>query len=73
MILIAAGTRPAIPKIKGLATLNYVTSDEALRIVRQPGVLTIIGGGYIAAELKSLFRVSWNKGQHNSPQRNSDT
>ncbi|MGH9973813.1 MAG: FAD-dependent oxidoreductase, partial [Nitrososphaeraceae archaeon] len=39
MILIAAGTRPAIPKIKGLATLNYVTSDEALRIDRQPGVL----------------------------------
>ena len=55
MILIAAGTRPAIPKIKGLATLNYVTSDEALRIDRQPGVLTIIGGGYIAAELSHFF------------------
>jgi mycothione reductase len=55
MILIAAGTRPAIPKIKGLATINYVTSDEALRLDRQPRVLTIIGGGYIAAELGHFF------------------
>ena len=55
MILIAAGTRPAIPKIKGLAAINYVTSDEALRLDRQPRVLTIIGGGYIAAELGHFF------------------
>jgi mycothione reductase len=55
MILIAAGTRPAIPKIKGLAAINYVTSDEALRLDKQPRVLTIIGGGYIAAELGHFF------------------
>jgi len=55
MILIAAGTRPAIPKIKGLTAINYVTSDEALRLDRQPRVLTIIGGGYIAAELGHFF------------------
>ncbi|MFN2433875.1 MAG: FAD-dependent oxidoreductase, partial [Nitrososphaeraceae archaeon] len=47
-ILIAAGTRPRIPNIKGLNTTNYVTSDEALRFREQPKVLTIIGGGYIA-------------------------
>ncbi len=34
---------------------NYVISDEALHIYRQPGVLTIIGGGYIAAELSHFF------------------
>ena len=55
LILIAAGTRPAIPKIKGLGTINYVTSDEALRLDSQPRVLTIIGGGYIAAELGHFF------------------
>ncbi|MDP9211430.1 MAG: dihydrolipoyl dehydrogenase [Thermoproteota archaeon] len=54
-ILIAAGTRPRIPKIKGLNTTNYVTSDEALRLREQPKVLTIIGGGYIAAELGHFF------------------
>lgn len=54
-ILIAAGTRPRIPNIKGLNTTNYVTSDEALRLREQPKVLTIIGGGYIAAELSHFF------------------
>jgi mycothione reductase len=55
LILIAAGTRPAIPKMKGLGVTNYVTSDEALRLDKQPQVLTIIGGGYIAAELGHFF------------------
>lgn len=54
-VLIAAGTRPRIPDIKGLNTTNYVTSDEALRLRDQPKVLTIIGGGYIAAELGHFF------------------
>lgn len=54
-ILIASGTRPAIPKIKGLEGSGFITSDEALRLKRQPRVLTILGGGYIAAELAHFF------------------
>lgn len=54
-ILIASGTRPAIPKIKGLQGSGFTTSDEALRLKKQPRVLTIIGGGYIAAELAHFF------------------
>jgi len=54
-ILIAAGTRPRIPNIKGLNTTNYVTSDEALRLGKQPQILTIVGGGFIAAELGHFF------------------
>ncbi len=53
--LIAAGTRPRIPNINGLSNTNYITSDEALRLHEQPKVLTIIGGGYIAAELGHFF------------------
>lgn len=53
--LIAAGTRPSIPNIKGLSSTNYITSDEALRLHEQPKILTIIGGGYIAAELGHFF------------------
>ena len=53
--LIAAGTRPRIPNIKGLSGTNYITSDEALRLHEQPKILTIIGGGYIAAELGHFF------------------
>jgi mycothione reductase len=55
-ILIASGTRPQIPKkIKGLEGSNYITSDEALRLKKQPRVITFIGGGYITCELAHFF------------------
>lgn len=54
-ILIASGTRPFIPKIKGLENVEYITSNEALRLKQQPKTLTIIGGGYIACELGHFF------------------
>jgi mycothione reductase len=54
-ILIASGTRPRIPEIDGLKESGYITSDEALRLKKQPKVLTIIGGGYIACELAHFF------------------
>lgn len=54
-ILIASGTRPTIPKIPGLEKGGYITSDEALRLTEQPKVLTIIGGGLIAAELGHFY------------------
>jgi dihydrolipoamide dehydrogenase len=54
-ILIAAGTRPWVPDIPGLDQTPYITSDEALRLPEQPKRLTVIGGGYIAAELAHFF------------------
>lgn len=54
-ILIASGTRPGVPQIEGLEGSGFITSDEALRIEKQPEVLTIIGGGYIACELGHFF------------------
>lgn len=54
-ILIAAGSRPRIPNIRGLEGTGYLTSDEALRLKKQPHTLTIIGGGYIACELAHFF------------------
>ena len=54
-IIIAAGTRPSIPKIEGLDKVDFMTSDEALRLTKQPKSLTIIGGGYIAAELAHFY------------------
>lgn len=54
-ILVASGTRPQIPKIDGLADSGFITSDQALRLKKQPMVLTILGGGYIAAELAHFF------------------
>ena len=54
-ILIACGSRPSIPKIKGLESSGFITSDEALRLKKQPRILTILGGGYIATELAHFF------------------
>jgi dihydrolipoamide dehydrogenase len=54
-IVIAAGTRPSVPNIPGLADVPYITSDEALRLPAQPRRMAIVGGGYIAAELAHFF------------------
>ncbi len=54
-ILIASGGRPSIPNIEGLRESSFITSDEALRLKKQPKILTIIGGGYIAVELAHFF------------------
>ena len=54
-IIIAAGTRPLIPKIEGLKDVDFITSDEALRLKKLPKCMTILGGGYIAAELAHFY------------------
>ncbi len=54
-IVIAAGTRPSVPPIEGLNEVDYITSDEALRLKKQPKSMTILGGGYIAAELAHFY------------------
>ncbi len=59
-ILIATGTRPAIPQIDGLDQISYLTSDlltsdESQELKELPESLVIIGGGYIALELGQMF------------------
>jgi dihydrolipoamide dehydrogenase len=54
-IFICAGSRPSVPPIPGLKDVPFITSDEALRLQKQPKNLTIIGGGYIGAELAHFF------------------
>ncbi len=54
-VLIAAGTRPAIPPIEGVEAVEYLTSTEALQLETPPDHLVIVGGGYIAAELGHFF------------------
>ena len=59
-ILVATGSRPAVPPIPGLADVTYLTSDlldadEAQRLAELPGSLVVLGGGYVALELAQLF------------------
>lgn len=54
-IILAVGTRPAVPLIAGLADVPYMTSTEALRNIRLPGKMIVLGGGYIACELGHAY------------------
>ena len=54
-IIIAAGSRPVVPKIKGLGKVDFLTNDEALHLMKQPKSMVIVGGGYIAAEFGHFF------------------
>jgi len=54
-VLIAAGTRPAVPDIDGIDAVEYLTSTEALQLEVPPDHLIVVGGGYIAAELGHFF------------------
>ncbi|MFX1578803.1 MAG: dihydrolipoyl dehydrogenase [Promethearchaeota archaeon] len=54
-IIIAAGSRPLVPDIKGLDKVKYLTNDGALHLMKQPKSMLIIGGGYIATEFGHFF------------------
>ncbi|MDH4364810.1 MAG: mycothione reductase [Acidimicrobiia bacterium] len=54
-VLLAAGARPVIPDIAGLADAPFHTSDTIMRLPQLPARLGVIGGGYIAVELGHVF------------------
>jgi pyruvate/2-oxoglutarate dehydrogenase complex dihydrolipoamide dehydrogenase (E3) component len=53
--VIATGSKALVPPIKGLDTIGYLDSSSALYLKKLPKSLIVIGGGYISAELASLF------------------
>ena len=54
-IIIASGSRPLIPNIKGLDKVEYLTNDEALHLMEKPKSMLIVGGGYVATEFGHFF------------------
>ncbi len=54
-ILLAAGARPVVPPIGGLAETGFHTSDSIMRLAELPARLGIIGGGFIAVEMGHVF------------------
>jgi pyruvate/2-oxoglutarate dehydrogenase complex dihydrolipoamide dehydrogenase (E3) component len=55
-IFINAGARPAIPPIRGLDTVPYLTSSTILDLDHVPEHLLVIGGSYVGLEFAQMFR-----------------
>jgi pyruvate/2-oxoglutarate dehydrogenase complex dihydrolipoamide dehydrogenase (E3) component len=55
-IFLNTGTRPAMPSISGLDTVNALTSTSIMELDCVPEHLLILGAGYIALEFGQLFR-----------------
>ncbi len=55
MVIIATGTRPALPSIEGIESVPYLTSTTALELEQLPESLLVIGAGYIGAEIAQVF------------------
>jgi len=54
-VFIASGSRPLIPPIKGLDSVDFLTNETVLKLKERPESLIIIGGGYIAVEYGHFF------------------
>ena len=54
-IFVISGARTALPLIKGINKINYLTSDSVLELQTPPKSLLIIGGGYIGTEYGHFF------------------
>jgi mycothione reductase len=55
VFFIASGARIAIPLIKGITNIDYLTSDSVLELKTQPKSIVIVGGGYIGMEYGHFF------------------
>ena len=54
-LVLATGSRPLIPPIDGLDSVEYWTNREATRTHKVPQSLVVMGGGPVGAELAQFF------------------
>lgn len=55
-IVIATGSRPAIPPIPGIEKVDYLTNETVFSNKKLPPHLLVIGGGPIGVELAQAYR-----------------
>ena len=60
-IILATGSVPSMPPIKGIDGKNVINSDHLLSIEKAPSSLTIIGGGAIGTEFAYIFNALGTK------------
>lgn len=55
-ILIATGSRPAVPPIPGIDSARVLDSNTVFALASVPARVVIVGGGYIGLEFACFFR-----------------
>jgi pyruvate/2-oxoglutarate dehydrogenase complex dihydrolipoamide dehydrogenase (E3) component len=55
-IFIDTGTRPHLPKLSGLDTINYLTNESLMEMRDVPEHLLVLGAGYVGLEFGQMFR-----------------
>ncbi len=55
-IVVAAGSRPAVPDIEGLQAVPYLTNETLFDLQELPGHLIILGAGAVGLEMAQAFR-----------------
>ena len=54
-IIIATGSKPSLPPIKGIKEAGVMTSDDALALEKLPRSMLIIGAGIVGLEFAQIF------------------
>lgn len=54
-VVIATGSKPAVPPIAGLADVPYLTNETIFSLQRRPDTLIVLGAGPIGLELAQAF------------------
>jgi len=54
-LVVATGTRPGIPPIPGLDTVEYWTNRDAVKATAVPHSMVVVGGGVVGCELAQTF------------------
>jgi len=54
-VVIAAGSRPLVPPLPGLAEAGFVTNERLFSLRELPGRLVVLGGGPIGVEMAQAF------------------
>lgn len=54
-IVVATGSRPAVPPVRGLDGVPYLTNESIFEIAERPAHLLVLGGGPIGLELAQAF------------------
>ena len=55
-VIIATGSRPALPPIPGLADIPHLTNETVFKLAAAPGSMAVLGGGPIGCEMAQAMQ-----------------